>query len=266
MAQGIRSQEFMLGSALLIAVLVGVPLRFVEWWWLDSSTSVGDTPGRLAMLLLAIGPLLNALVGLAPGWVAGWLHPRNGIMAGVYAGLIIQVVAVAAQFQRYGGFLPDSLGGIVAGLLGSALLAGSAAGAAQLIRSAGGIAGYFGEASPKTRPRPVEGILPVEEASALISPSASAPAPHLPVLAAVAYFIFGILCALGAAAGLAILTADRSGSVQALIIAGLVWLVVTLGVLVGGFFMLRRTPIAIYIAIGVFVLIPAALSVTVLGF
>ncbi len=255
MTQDVRTPEFTLGSALLIAVLVGVPLRFVEWWWLDSGTSVGENPGRFAMLLLAIGPLLNAVVGLAPGWIAGWFHPRNGIMAGAYAGLIIQVIAIAVQFQRYGGFLPDNLGGIVAGLLGSALLAGSAAGAAQLIRASGGFNAYFGIAGARpTAP----GMSPTE--------SVSATAPTVPWFATLAYFALGILCALGAAIGLAILTADKSGSIEKLVVAGLLWLAVTLGALVAGFFVLRRRPAALYIAIAVFVSVMAVLAATSVGF
>ena len=270
MTETALNRHYTLGAALVAGLLVGAPLRGLEWLWLGSGISLGESPGALGQLLLSAGPLINVLVGLVPGWVAGWLYPRSGISAGLCVGLILQLLALVASSLRYGGIGGVELGGMLAGLVESALFAAAAGGSAQLIRMSGGFAGYFGGASDIAASVPVESAQ-IESAGTqgtfdpgVAIPPAKAPSPH--ILVVLLFFLAGFATSLCAAAGLAIVTADHTGNIGTLLVAGVAWLIASIGLLIGLFFLLRRVHALFYVVTIVFIAVPLLVAFKFLGF
>jgi uncharacterized membrane protein YeaQ/YmgE (transglycosylase-associated protein family) len=132
-----------LGIAIAAGVIAFIVLEFLslrsaEYIYECCTDSNGDVPPWYAM---ASSPF-RALVSLVPGFIAGWLAPRRGILAGFLAGLIGYFIYSAIFFTYWSAVLEGGPSGVIEVLLQTVvsalswgLSAAAAGGTAQLLRS-----------------------------------------------------------------------------------------------------------------------------------
>jgi hypothetical protein len=249
--------SFHIGKSIVLGVIAGVLLYGISAYFTRlTGTSIYDDPSSNGYSLAMLGWLFNIAFAFVPAWIAGYLHPQRGVIAGFAAAAIGQVLIQIWNAHLYGLHFSFANSGLVPGLIDATLVGAATGGAAQLIRLSGGIAAYF------------EGTIlqphTMDNAPPNIIPPTNLDRVH--VAFSIVYFILGVIASLVCAVALCMLIGDRYRSLDTMILHGVGWFVLLTAIVISSYFFLRRSAFYIYAAIGMFVVLPAIIVANATGF